>query len=72
MATKAGKGGYTVAVQNIYSVPPPILPEEHGEVIYSVKATTQGMQGQMYDIDGLAQANAVLNTTNSLVMAQLA
>ena len=32
--TTAGKGGYTVAVQNIYGVPPPPLEEHHEAIGY--------------------------------------
>ena len=66
-----GKGGYTAAVQNIYSVPPP-PPEENHEAIEKINTIDQGMQMQSYDLEGLAQANAVLTSSNSVVMAQLA
>ena len=41
-ATKAGKGGYTAAVQNIYCVSPP-PPEEHHEAIDHINTIFQGM-----------------------------
>ena len=70
VATTAGKGVYTATVQNIYSVPPPSL-EEHHEEIEDIQKIMQGMQEQSYDLEGLAQANAVLTRLNSVVMSQL-
>ena len=41
--TTAGKGGYTVTVQNVYISPPP-PPEEHHETIEDIQTIFQGMQ----------------------------
>ena len=43
--TTAGKGGYTMAVQNIYSVLPPPT-EEHYEAIDNLNTVIHGMQTQ--------------------------
>ena len=59
------------AVHNIYIVPPHPL-EEHHEVIENFNTIIQGMQTNTYDLEGLAQVNAVLNSSNSTVMAKLA
>ena len=69
--SNSGKGGYTVAVQNIYSVPPP-SPKEHHKVIDNLNTTFQGMQTQSYELERLVQANEVLTSSNSAVMEQLA
>ena len=58
-------------VQNIYGEPPPPT-EEHHEAIEDIQTIVQGMQAQIYDLEGLAQANSVLTSTNSMVMTQLA
>ena len=70
MVTTAGKGGYTVAVHNIYSTPPP-QPEEHHDAIDSPKTVVQGIQNKRYEMDGLAQSNVVLTSLNSAVTAKL-
>ena len=57
-------------MQNVYGAPPPPL-EEHHEAIEDIQKILQGMQTQIYDLEGLAQANAVLTISNSAVMAQL-
>ena len=67
----AGKGGYTAAVQNIYSVPSP-PPEEHHEMIDHINTIFQVMQTQIYEPEVLTQANAVLIISNTVVMTQLA
>ena len=58
-------------VHNIYGIPPPPQ-EDHHEAIDYLNTIVQGMQNQMYDIEVLAQANSVLTSSNSAVMAQLA
>ena len=63
-------GGYTAKVQNIYGAPPPST-EEHHEVIKDIQTIMQWMWTQTYELEGLAQANAVLTISNSAVMAQL-
>ena len=64
------KKGYTVTVQNICGALPP--PEEHHETIKDIQTTVQGIQAQSYELEGLAQANAVITSSNSAVMSQLA
>ena len=71
VVTTAGKGGYTATVKKIYGAPPP-SPEEHHEAIKDIQTIVHGMQTQGYDLEGLAQANAVLTRSNSAVMKQLA
>ena len=66
-----GKGGYTAAVKNIYEVPPSDPLEEHNEAIESLHAIAQGMQDQRHEMDGLAQANSFLTSSNTAVMTQL-
>ena len=63
------KRGYTSTAQNIYSETPP-SPEEHYEVIKDIQTIVQGMQTQGYELEGLAQANAVLTSSKYAVMAQ--
>ena len=58
-------------MQNIYSEPTTDPTGDHNEAIESLQAITQGMQYQQYEIDLMAQENAVLIRTNSAVMAQL-
>ena len=70
VVTTTGKGGYTATVKNIYSAPPTSL-EEHDEVIKDIQTIVQGMQTHGYELEGLAQANAVLTSLNSAVMSQL-
>ena len=48
----------------MYGAPPP-YPEEHHEVIEGIQIIVQGMQTQGYDLEGLAQENVVLITSNS-------
>ena len=69
--TTSVKGGYTAAVQNIYGILPP-PPEDHHEEINDIQTIVQVMHTQSYDLEGLAQANAVLTSSNSALMAQLA
>ena len=57
-------------VQNIYGEPPP-PPEEHHEVIEDIQTILQGIQIQGYEIAGMTQDNAVLISSNYVVMAQL-
>ena len=68
--TTSGKGGYNAIVQNIFDAPPP-SPEEHYELIKDIQTIMQGVIPQVYEMEGLAQANAVLTRSNSAVMAQL-
>ena len=70
MVTTAVKVGYTATLQNIYSEPPS-SPEDHHEAIEYIQTIVQGIQTQVCNLEGLAQANAVLTTLNSAVMAQL-
>ena len=58
-------------MQNIYDIPlhPP---EYHHEAIDPFQAITPGMQNQWYEMEVLAEANAVLISFNSAVMEQLA
>ena len=58
-------------MKNIYSIPPTPTEDHHGE-IYDIHTIVQGMQTQSYDMEGMAQANAVLNSSNSEVVTQLA
>ena len=51
-------------------LPPP--PEDHHETINDIHTIVQGMQMQIYDLEGLAQANTVLTSSNLVLMAQLA
>ena len=53
----------------MYRLPPP---EEHYEAINGIHIIVQGMKTQIYELEGLAQANAVRTSSNSAVMAQLA
>ena len=69
--TTARKGGCTAAVQNIYCVMPPPT-EEHHESIDHINSIVQGMQTQSYELEVLAQANAVLISSNTVVMKQFA
>ena len=71
MVTTAGKRGYTVAVQNVYSVSPP-PPEEHNKAIDNLNTIVKVMQTQSYELERLVQANEVLTSSNSAVMEQLA
>ena len=41
-------------------------------MIKDIQTIRQGMQTQVYDLELLTQANAVLTRSNSAVMAQLA
>ena len=68
--TTAGKGGYTATVKKIYGAPPP-SPEDHHEVIEDIKKIVQVIRTRGYELEELAQDNAVLTTSNSSVMAQL-
>ena len=58
-------------MQNIYDVPLLVPPEYHHEETEYLHATTQGIKYHKYEIDGMAQANKVLASINSAVMAQL-
>ena len=68
--TTEGKVVYTAAVQNIYLLPPP-QPEYHHKSIELLNTIVQVMQTQSYELVILAQANAVITSSNSEVMAQL-
>ena len=65
------KRGYPATVQKIYGAPPP-PPEDHHAVIEGKQTILQGMQTQVYELEVLAQSNAVLTNSTSVVMAQLA
>ena len=41
-----GKGGYILAVENIYSIPPP-PPEEHHKMIDNLNTIVQGIHTQI-------------------------
>ena len=56
--------------QNIYSVPP-TPPKEHHEATESLHTIVQGMQAKIYEQEGMAEDNAVLNSSNSAVMEKL-
>ena len=71
VVTTAGKRGYTGAVKNTYVVPSPPTEEHHG-AINDLHTMVQGIQTQSYDLEILAQSNAVLTRSNSAVIAQLA
>ena len=58
-------------MQNIYGAPPP-PPEDHHEAIEDIQTIVKGIQTQSYELEVLAQANAVLTSLNSEVMEQLA
>ena len=66
-----GKGVYTMMLHNIYGVPWP-QPEERHRSIDSRNTIVQGMQNKSYEMRGMAQANSVLTSSNSVFMAQLA
>ena len=68
--TTAGKGGYTATAQKIYGAPP-FHPEEHHEVIENTQTIVQVIRTQVYNLEVLAQANAVLTRSKSMMMAQL-
>ena len=68
--TTTGKGGYTMAVQNIHGIPS-IPIEEHHEAIDHISPIVQGMQMQIHDLEVLVKFNAVLTRSNMAVMAQL-
>ena len=57
-------------MQNIYDAPPSPS-EEHQEAIDYIQTIVKGMQTQRYDLEGMAQANTVLTSSNSALMAQL-
>ena len=57
-------------MKKIYGIPPP-PPEEHHEAINDVNNILQGMQTQIYNLEGLTQTNADLTISDSAVMAQL-
>ena len=59
-----------MAVQKNYGVPPP-SPEYHHEVIEYIETKVQVMQTQIYDLEGMAQANKVLISPNPAVLALL-
>ena len=69
--TTAGKGGYIVTVQNIYNVLPP-PPGEHHEATYHTNTIFQVIQMQIHKLEGLAQSNAILTSSNMVAMVQLA
>ena len=57
-------------MQNIYGAPPP-PPEDHHEAIEDIQTIVKGIQTQSYELEVLAQANALLTISKSVVMAQL-
>ena len=61
---------YPATVQNIYDAPPP-PPKERNETIEYIQTIVQGVQAQSYEMEGLAQANAVLTISKSAITAQL-
>ena len=69
--TATGKGKYTVAVQNIYGVPPPPT-EDHHEAIDNLNAIIKGMQTQSCELEVMAKSNEVLTRSNSAFMEQFA
>ena len=71
MVTTAGKGGYTAALHNIYGVLPPYTEEDH-EAIDNLNNTPQGMHTKSCEMEGMENSNAVLTSSNSAVMSQLA
>ena len=58
-------------VQNIYGVSPPHT-EDHHKAIDHINTMLQVIQTQIYELEVLAQANAVLTSSNAAIMAQLA
>ena len=58
-------------VKNICGVPPPPQEENH-EAIDNLNNIVQGIKMHRYNMEGLAQSNAVLTSSNTVVMAQLA
>ena len=58
-------------MKNIYGATPPSS-EEHHEVIESIQTIVQGMRTQGYEMKGLAQPNAVITSSKSVVTGQLA
>ena len=71
LVSYVGKGGYTRVIKDIFGVTPP-LPEDNHYVIEKLNNIVCRMQTQSYELEGLAQANAVLISSNLAVMAQLA
>ena len=69
--TTTGRWGHTVAIKKIYGVPT-TPPEEHHEAIDNLHTIVQGIQTKNYKLEGLAQSNEVLTSSNTAVMAQLA
>ena len=57
-------------VENIYSVLPPAPIEEYNSAIESLNSTTQVMQDQIFEMDGVDQANTPTTSTNTMIMAQ--
>ena len=47
-------------------------PKEHHEAINDLNTILQRMKNQSYDMEGIAQDNTVLASSNSAVMAKLA
>ena len=52
-----------------YTAPPP--QKEHNKAINYIHTIVQGMKTQSYDLEGLAQSNTVITSSNSEVMTQL-
>ena len=59
-----------MAVYNIYGVPPPPLEDHHKSINYLNKIV-QGMQNQIFEMEGLAQANSLLTSSKYSMMAEL-
>ena len=59
-----------MAVQNIYGVLT-LPPEKHHEALYYLNKVMQWVHNQRYEMEGLAQTNAVLKISDSVVMTQL-
>ena len=70
LVSYVGKGGYTRVIKDIFGVTPP-LPEDNHYVIEKLNNIVCRMQTQSYELEGLAQANAVLISSNSEVMGKL-
>ena len=56
--------------ENVYREPPTSL-EEHHEEIEDIHTIMQGMQTQIYELEGLVKSNAVITSLNSAVITQL-
>ena len=57
-----------MTVQNIYVLPPPSI-EEHHKTIDNLNTIEKEIKTQIYDLEGLAQANSVLTSSKSAAIA---